>query len=78
MKPSTRGVLEYLRAHPEGATSRDVWLDLGCSRLAARIDDLKRDGYTIDSELVSVHSGEKVARVARYTLHENAQLRMAL
>ena len=48
MKPQVRSLLAYLRAHPEGATSRDVWLDLGISRLAARVDDLKRDGYSVE------------------------------
>lgn len=78
MKPSSRAVLDYLRDHPEGATSRDVWLAVGCSRLAARIDDLKRDGYAIDSELVTVQVGERTARVARYVLHESTQLRLGV
>ena len=78
MKPSTRGVLDYLRTHPEGMTSRDAWLELGCSRLAARVDDLHREGYTVDSEYVTVRTGERNARVSRYTLRENAQIGLGL
>lgn len=71
MKRSAADVLTYLRAHPEGITSRDAWLALGCSRLAARVDDLKRlYGFDIESELVTVASGERSARVARYRLIE--------
>lgn len=71
MKRSAAEVLAYLRANPDGITSRDAWLALGCSRLAARVDDLKRlYGYDVESELVTVSSNGKTARVARYRLVE--------
>jgi hypothetical protein len=43
--------------------------EVGTSRLAARIADLKAAGYVIESELVQVNArnGRK-ARVARYRL----------
>lgn len=34
-------------------TPLDAYLGCGCLRLAARILDLKRDGYTINTKLVS-------------------------
>lgn len=38
-------ILEYMREN-DGITSRDAFL-LGCTRLAARIADLKKDGHRI-------------------------------
>ena len=41
-----------------------------CNRLAARIRDLRRDGWDIKTEIVTTSSGK---RVARYTLTDPAQ-----
>jgi hypothetical protein len=38
----------------DGITSRDAFL-LGCTRLAARIADLKKDGHRISTERVTVN-----------------------
>lgn len=45
--------------------------DLGCYRLASRICDLKRRGYPIHTEMITVKNrmGER-CRVARYSLCE--------
>ncbi len=46
-------ILEYMRQN-NGITSRDAFL-LGCTRLAARIADLKKDGHRISTERVTVN-----------------------
>lgn len=68
MKPQTRRVLTLLRASgPEGLTHLEA-LHAGCgSRLAARVAELRADGYDVRSSLVTTSNG---ARIARYVLHE--------
>lgn len=58
----TEQVLEMLRSGP--VTPVDA-LDIGCFRLAARIKDLRDDGYEIHSDLCKTESG---SRYAQYTL----------
>ena len=68
MKPGTAAVLELLRTRPAGITSLDA-LHAGCgSRLAARVAELKADGYDVRSEPVTVETVAGRARVSRYTL----------
>lgn len=63
-------IVEYMRKHGS-ITQLQAYLDIGCWRLASRISDLKRRGYAIRREMVSVKNryGEKVP-VARYSLEE--------
>lgn len=49
----------------EGITSMDAFR-LGCTRLAARISDLRADGHEIESEWVKVNKKQFV----RYHLKE--------
>jgi len=44
-------------------TAIDALASFGCFRLAARISDLKQEGYNIDKVMVETASG---ARVAQY------------
>ena len=46
-------ILEYMKQN-DGITSMDAFL-LGCTRLAARIADLKKDGHRISAERVTVN-----------------------
>ena len=46
-------VLEYLE-QGQSITPIDAWKELGITRLAARVHELKRDGYVIDKKLISV------------------------
>ena len=71
MKPGVALVLEQLRLRGgAGLTSLEA-LRAGCgSRLAARVADLKAEGFDVSAELVRVESG---ARVARYVLHERVE-----
>lgn len=66
MKPQTKRVFDYLRAHGS-ITPREAEERLGCMRLAARIAEIKREGYPIRTEIVTAKSkyGEPI-RFARY------------
>lgn len=66
MKPSTRAVLDLLRAHPEGVTPLDALDEVGSFRLGARVYELKAEGYNVETRWWSVNG----KRVARYVLHE--------
>ena len=46
-------ILEYMKQN-DGITSMDAYR-LGCTRLAARIADLKKDGHRISTERVTVN-----------------------
>lgn len=66
MKPQSRQILELLRAHPEGITQHDAIRAVSCYRLAARISDLRVDGFLIRSR-PEFYAGK---RYARYFLTE--------
>lgn len=71
MKKSSRDILELLRERPQGITSLEALASKGCFRLGARVWDLRAEGYEIESTLVTMPSGK---RVAKYVLHEQTQL----
>lgn len=62
-----RQIKEYMEKHGS-ITSMEAIRAFGCTRLAARISDLKRHGENIDREMVEVkdHNGD-TTRVARYS-----------
>lgn len=64
-------IIKYLKKH-KSITPQDAMFDLGIMRLAARISDLKEDGYIIQTEWETGKNrdGEPV-RYARYFLKEN-------
>ena len=66
-------IVEYMKKHGS-ITQLDAYLDIGCWRLASRISDLKRKGYSIKREMITVKNryGEDV-QVAKYSLIENLQ-----
>ena len=66
-------ILNYLRTHKGGITSRDAQALFRCDRLGARIFDLRSDGHVIDTELETRENeyGEK-KRYARYFLIKEA------
>jgi len=68
-RSQTDKVLRLLLDRWDGITSLDAITELGCTRLAARIADLKSEGHAIHSEMVKVRNrdGQEV-RVARYRL----------
>ncbi len=71
-KPSSLAVLALLRERPHsGVTALEALQEAGCFRLAARIADLKAEGFTIDTDLVATESGK---RIAVYRLREKRQV----
>lgn len=68
MKPGTAAVLDLLRQRGDyGVTPLDALASVGSFRLGARIWELKAAGYDIETEMVAMPSGK---RVARYRIHE--------
>lgn len=61
-------ILQYLKEHGT-ITTREAFVNLGVTRLASRIWDLRNDGYNIIREMISVKNrdGDKCA-VAQYRL----------
>ena len=64
-------IIDYIKKH-KSITPVDAMFDLGIMRLAARMSDLKKDGYNIQVEMETGKNryGEPV-RYARYFLKEN-------
>jgi len=61
-------VLEYIEEFGS-ITPLDALRDLGVYRLSARISDLRKMGYNIDTKMESVKTmRKKNCRVARYSL----------
>lgn len=62
-------ILKYMKSNG-GITQLQATNSLGCTRLAARISDLRADGHDIKKEMITVQKrfGGK-ARVARYSLN---------
>lgn len=68
MKPQSAAVLRLLRFRGDlGVSQQDAITDLGCYRLAARIADLKADGFVIRTLLATDNRGH---RYARYFIEE--------
>lgn len=59
----------YMQAHEDGITQMEALNSLGIFRLASRISELRKEGYEIEKEMVTVKNrfGEKCS-VARYRL----------
>ena len=70
MKPQTQRTLAVLRNRgKDGMTALDALEWVGTARLAARIDELRKDGHVIERDMVATRNG---AHVARYRLVEDA------
>ena len=66
----TEKILDYLRKYGS-ITPLDAMREFSCMRLASRIADLKKQGYSIERviEKSTNYYGE-IVHYARYTLHE--------
>lgn len=70
MKAQTAAVLALLRERGSaGVTPLEAFAAVGTWRLGARIYELRRDGYAVDTKIVRVPSG---AHVASYRLRDAA------
>lgn len=68
MTPQCNRILRYMEENGS-ITPLDALNYTGCFRLASRISDLRKEGYEIDREMVTVQNkyGEKCT-VASYSL----------
>lgn len=63
MKPMTAAVLRVLEDRGErGITPLEALEVIGTFRLGARIWELKRDGWPIETDMVKTPSGKRIAR----------------
>lgn len=60
-------IVEYMKENGS-ITSLEAIQNLGCTRLSARISDLKDAGYRIHSEMVKVKTRNGKTKVMRYSL----------
>lgn len=61
-------VIEFIRDNGS-ITTMDAFRYLGITRLASRINELRKHGIPVESKMVSVIARNgRVARVARYTI----------
>tara|TARA_R110001592_G_scaffold236760_1_gene495348 strand:- start:3617 stop:3835 length:219 start_codon:yes stop_codon:yes gene_type:complete len=67
MKGQKLKVLYCLQTRKSGITSWDAIKDLRITRLAARINDLREEGFKIHTEMECSEADSK-KRFARYTL----------
>jgi hypothetical protein len=65
VKPSTRRILALLITRPEGVTPLDALTEAGCFRLAARVHELRAEGFEIASRTIATPNG---AHISRYVL----------
>lgn len=61
----TETILEMLQRGP--VTPLDALQEAGCFRLAARINDLRQQGYPIETETITTPTGK---HIAQYKLKE--------
>ena len=64
-KSQKDAILEYLE-EGNSITQLDALSLFGCSRLAARICDLRKDGWSIQSEMVDVPTRGGHTKVSKY------------
>jgi hypothetical protein len=69
METQSQAVLKLLRTVPGGVTQQDAIAFISCYRLAARISDLRADGYRIQTTIVT-QGGH---HFARYTIEESPE-----
>lgn len=68
-KSQKDAILEYLE-EGNSITQLDALTLFGCSRLAARICDLRKDGWAIRSKMVKVQTRDGYAIVSEYWMDE--------
>lgn len=69
MKSQNKQVLDYMKNHGS-ITPLEALNHIGCMRLSARIWDLRKEGYNINTEQIKVKSRAGSAVVACYSLEE--------
>lgn len=72
MKTQKQAVISYMEKYGS-ITTLDAIFDLGITRLAAVEHDLKKDGYPIRSELVTMKTQYGYKTFARYSFNNDAE-----
>lgn len=73
MMTQTARLLDYLQNHPNGIEPMTALEYLGVFRLAARVTDLKKAGYSIETDTIEVRNRwNERCRVSRYRLVDAA------
>ena len=67
MESQNKRIKDYLLSG-RSITPLDALYQFSCFRLGARINDLKREGVPIKSEMIEIISEGKKKRVAKYSL----------
>lgn len=71
MRTQNEKILKYLQTHKRGLTAMQALEKFGCMRLASRISDLRKMGYSISREMIAVKDRDGDVRyVASYKLME--------
>lgn len=72
MKTQKQAVISYMEKYGS-ITTLDAIFDLGITRLAAVEHDLKKDGFQIRSELVTMKTQYGYKTFARYSFNNDAE-----
>ena len=70
----TAAILRLLKERRDGITAMDALEHAGSLRLAARISDLRAEGFIITTDLVTLPNGKTVGR---YRLREREPYQVA-
>jgi hypothetical protein len=63
-------IVEYIKTHGS-ITQDDATDDIGCKRLAARVEELRRKGFPIVTNMeTGLNRNRRPVRYARYTIEE--------
>jgi len=66
-----KAILEYLRKHKKGITNWDAYREFSCTRLSARIFDLREEGHNIITvQEKNFNQFGHTTNYARYILNE--------
>ena len=70
MKTQCEKIVDYINEFGS-ITQLEALKEIGCFRLASRINDLKRKGYNIRKDMITVKNRyDEPVKVARYKLAE--------
>jgi hypothetical protein len=67
MSPQCQSLLDYLTRRGS-ITPNEALRELGIGRLSARVLDLKRAGFGVQTEIIEVPTRFGTAKVARYSI----------
>lgn len=62
-------IINHLKTHKRGITSKEAIDNYGCTRLSAVINSIEKKGYVVDHKTETVKSRYGKVNVTRYILH---------